>query len=117
MSLESKYLKYKAKYLNTKNTLNSLIKMRSMRGGATKVGLFIVDPQNDFCAGGALAVPDAEAIFGPINKLKSKYEGLEQPIFISQDWTRFFCINSWSRTILNKRIKSRIIYIYSNVMA
>jgi len=86
MSLESKYLKYKAKYLNTKNTLNSLIKMRSMRGGATKVGLFIVDPQNDFCAGGALAVPDAEAIFGPINKLKSKYEGLEQPIFISQDW-------------------------------
>lgn len=86
MNLESKYLKYKAKYLNTKNTLNSLINMRNMRGGATKVGLFIVDPQNDFCAGGALAVKDAEAIFAPINKLKAKYEGLEQPVFISQDW-------------------------------
>jgi nicotinamidase/pyrazinamidase len=57
-----------------------------MRGGATKVGLFIVDPQNDFCSGGALAVTNAEEIFAPINKLKAKYEGLEQPIFISQDW-------------------------------
>jgi nicotinamidase/pyrazinamidase len=31
--------------------------------------LVIVDVQNDFCAGGALEVPDGDAVVGPINEL------------------------------------------------
>lgn len=31
--------------------------------------LIVVDVQNDFCAGGALPVPDADAVVGPINQL------------------------------------------------
>jgi nicotinamidase/pyrazinamidase len=31
--------------------------------------LIVVDVQNDFCAGGALAVPDGEAVIEPINRL------------------------------------------------
>lgn len=34
--------------------------------------LIVVDVQNDFCAGGALAVPDAEAIIEPINQLAQR---------------------------------------------
>lgn len=32
-------------------------------------GLIVVDVQNDFCAGGALAVPDGDAVIAPINRL------------------------------------------------
>jgi len=32
-------------------------------------GLIVVDVQNDFCAGGALAVPDGDAVVDPINRL------------------------------------------------
>jgi len=31
--------------------------------------LIVVDVQNDFCAGGALPVPDADSVVGPINHL------------------------------------------------
>lgn len=31
-----------------------------------------MDVQNDFCEGGSLAVPNSNAIFGPINELKRK---------------------------------------------
>jgi nicotinamidase/pyrazinamidase len=32
-------------------------------------GLIVVDVQNDFCPGGALAVPEGDAVVGPINRL------------------------------------------------
>jgi nicotinamidase/pyrazinamidase len=32
-------------------------------------GLIVVDVQNDFCPGGALAVPDGDAVVEPINRL------------------------------------------------
>jgi nicotinamidase/pyrazinamidase len=32
-------------------------------------GLIVVDVQNDFCAGGALAVPDGDSVVEPINRL------------------------------------------------
>jgi nicotinamidase/pyrazinamidase len=35
-------------------------------------GLIIVDMQNDFCEGGALAVPDANAVIAPINDLSNR---------------------------------------------
>ena len=44
--------------------------------------LIIVDPQNDFCEGGSLAVPDADSIFDQINSLKREYG----TVIITQDW-------------------------------
>ena len=44
--------------------------------------LVITDVQNDFCTGGALAVPDAAAILPVVNELVRKFE---QVIF-TQDW-------------------------------
>ena len=35
--------------------------------------LVIVDFQNDFCPGGALAVPDGDAIAGRVNELAAQY--------------------------------------------
>jgi nicotinamidase-related amidase len=45
----------------------------------------IIDVQNDFCKGGALEVPDADAILAPINKLRFAY-AKEMPTFITQDY-------------------------------
>ena len=46
--------------------------------------LLVVDPQNDFCPGGALAVPGGDEIFALINKLAERFEH----IVITQDWHR-----------------------------
>lgn len=44
--------------------------------------LIIVDVQNDFCAGGALAVPDGDAVVEPINRLSR-----EAPFVVAtRDW-------------------------------
>jgi nicotinamidase/pyrazinamidase len=92
MSLELKYLKYKQKYLNTKNQLNQLLNQFRMRGGATVSALMIVDPQNDFCKAqgglpdGSLAVTDSNSIFPHINALHDSFTAKGQTIFISQDW-------------------------------
>lgn len=47
-----------------------------------KTALVIVDLQNDFCAGGALAVPDAEAAIPVINALIPRY----RHVVLTQDW-------------------------------
>lgn len=44
--------------------------------------LVIVDVQNDFCAGGSLAVPDADAVIPTINDLAHGFRHL----FLTQDW-------------------------------
>ena len=36
--------------------------------------LIVVDVQNDFCGGGALPVPQGEAVVQPINKIMGKFE-------------------------------------------
>jgi nicotinamidase/pyrazinamidase len=36
-------------------------------------GLIVVDVQNDFCPGGALAVPDGDAVVEPINRLAEQF--------------------------------------------
>jgi nicotinamidase/pyrazinamidase len=51
-----------------------------------KAALLVVDVQNDFCAGGALAVPDGDAVVGPINRLAAAAEAAEVPVFASRDW-------------------------------
>lgn len=45
----------------------------------------IIDVQNDFCKGGALAVAEAEEVIGAINKLRYICDNCMK-IFISQDW-------------------------------
>jgi len=44
--------------------------------------LVIVDVQNDFCSGGRLAVPDADAVIPIINDLT----GCFHHVFLTQDW-------------------------------
>lgn len=47
--------------------------------------LIFVDPQNDFCAGGTLAVPDGDAVIPVLNRLRVAL-GPDTPVFITQDW-------------------------------
>jgi nicotinamidase/pyrazinamidase len=44
--------------------------------------LIIVDVQNDFCPGGALAVPDGDAIIPSINRLAAEFAH----VVLTQDW-------------------------------
>ena len=44
--------------------------------------LIVVDVQNDFCAGGALAVPDGDAVVEPINRLA----GASSYVIATRDW-------------------------------
>lgn len=44
--------------------------------------LVVVDIQNDFCAGGALAVPEAEAVLPVVNGLMRDF----QRVVLTQDW-------------------------------
>ena len=44
--------------------------------------LLIVDFQNDFCPGGALAVPEGDQIAGPVNRLADAFE----TVMATRDW-------------------------------
>jgi nicotinamidase/pyrazinamidase len=44
--------------------------------------LIVVDVQNDFCPGGALAVPDGDAVVEPINRLAASAEF----VVATRDW-------------------------------
>lgn len=44
--------------------------------------LVVVDVQNDFCPGGALAVPDGDAVIPVIHRIASRFEH----ILLTQDW-------------------------------
>lgn len=52
----------------------------------TRTALLVVDVQNDFCAGGALAVPGGDRVVEPINRLLVAYTLAGAPIFASRDW-------------------------------
>jgi nicotinamidase/pyrazinamidase len=45
-------------------------------------GLIVVDVQNDFCPGGALPVPDGDAVIEPINRLAEQYPF----VVATRDW-------------------------------
>jgi len=49
---------------------------------ASRCALIIVDVQNDFCPGGALAVPDGDAVVPVINRIQHDYD----LIVATQDW-------------------------------
>ena len=48
--------------------------------------LLIVDPQNDFCPGGPLAVPGGDEVMGPIGKLAGRLRDAGALVVITQDW-------------------------------
>ena len=51
-----------------------------------KKALLIVDVQNDFCPGGALAVPEGDKIVPMLNKYMMIFSRKKWPIFASRDW-------------------------------
>ena len=44
--------------------------------------LLVIDVQNDFCPGGALAVPEGDQIVDPINAIMSDFD----TVILTQDW-------------------------------
>ncbi|MDR2509592.1 MAG: nicotinamidase [Spirochaetaceae bacterium] len=48
--------------------------------------LLIIDVQNDFCPGGALAVEDGDALIAPVNVLSSRFSESGAPVIATQDW-------------------------------
>jgi nicotinamidase/pyrazinamidase len=53
----------------------------TIRPGETDI-LIVVDVQNDFLPGGALAVPDGDAVIAPINRLVKAF----RHVVLTQDW-------------------------------
>jgi nicotinamidase/pyrazinamidase len=51
-----------------------------------KRALIVVDVQNDFCPGGALAVADGDQVVAPLNKLIEEFLERGEPVFKSRDW-------------------------------
>jgi nicotinamidase/pyrazinamidase len=48
--------------------------------------LFIVDVQNDFCPGGALAVADGDRVIPGLNRLSERFSAAGRPVYLSRDW-------------------------------
>lgn len=53
-----------------------------MNGKASDTALVVVDVQNDFCPGGALAVPRGDEVVAPINTLMERFDN----VVLTQDW-------------------------------
>src|SRR5216684_5665853 len=49
-------------------------------------GLLLVDPQNDFCPGGSLAVTDGDAVMPVLNAWATAAQRAGAPIYVSRDW-------------------------------
>jgi nicotinamidase/pyrazinamidase len=52
----------------------------------SKTAFLIVDVQNDFCPGGALAVPDGDAVVPVINRVAAAVALAGGHVFASRDW-------------------------------
>jgi nicotinamidase/pyrazinamidase len=48
--------------------------------------LLVVDVQNDFCPGGALAVPHGDEVVPVLNRLAAHASALGFPVYASRDW-------------------------------
>jgi nicotinamidase/pyrazinamidase len=51
-----------------------------------KDALVIIDVQNDFCAGGALAVADGDQVVPALNRYIERFKKSALPIFATRDW-------------------------------
>jgi len=54
--------------------------------GSGGSALIIIDVQNCFTSGGALEVPDGDAIIPVVNRLRSEYAQFFDAVVLSQDW-------------------------------
>ncbi|HEU5459715.1 MAG TPA: nicotinamidase [Pyrinomonadaceae bacterium] len=52
----------------------------------SKQALIVVDVQNDFCPGGALAVARGDDVVEPLNKLIDEFLERGYPVYKSRDW-------------------------------
>jgi len=48
--------------------------------------LVIIDVQNDFCPGGALAVADGDRVVAALNRYIERFEKSGRPVFATRDW-------------------------------
>jgi nicotinamidase/pyrazinamidase len=48
--------------------------------------LLIVDVQNDFCPGGALAVAAGDRVVAPLNHVATRFAERGRPVYASRDW-------------------------------
>ena len=48
--------------------------------------LLIIDMQNDFCPGGALAVKNGDEVIGPLNRLSARFVSCGGRVAATQDW-------------------------------
>jgi nicotinamidase/pyrazinamidase len=53
---------------------------------AEKAALLVVDVHNDFCPGGALAVPEGDKVVPVINAYIRRFVAAGLPVFASRDW-------------------------------
>lgn len=51
-----------------------------------KKALIVVDVQNDFCPGGALAVAHGDEVVAPLNKLMQEFLDRGEPVYKTRDW-------------------------------
>ena len=51
-----------------------------------KTALLVIDIQNDFCPGGALAVAGGNEVVAPTNRLIKRFQQHGDPIFYTRDW-------------------------------
>src|SRR5258705_11502635 len=51
-----------------------------------KRALIVVDVQNDFCPGGALAVASGDEVVAPLNKLIDEFLERDAPVIKTRDW-------------------------------
>lgn len=51
-----------------------------------RAALLIVDVQNDFCPGGALAVREGDQVVPLLNAYAARFRALGLPVFASRDW-------------------------------
>ena len=51
-----------------------------------KAALILVDVQNDFCPGGALAVQDGDAVVPALNRYIARFQAAGLPVFATRDW-------------------------------
>lgn len=54
--------------------------------GDKKRALIVVDVQNDFCPGGALAVAHGDEVIAPLNYLIDEFLKAGEPVYESRDW-------------------------------
>jgi nicotinamidase/pyrazinamidase len=57
-----------------------------MAGTPARAALLIIDVQNDFCPGGALAVSGGDRVIDPLNRHIQDALGRGLPIYASRDW-------------------------------